>query len=212
MVKFFRRVNGSIKWRLKNYLGIVHNSKSLYTKDFLIDNKYCEIGEFTYGHPRINSWGEGTYLKIGKFCSIAYNVEIFLGGNHRTDWVSTYPFNILNNSFPNAVGINGHPFSKGDVIIGNDVWIGQNSVILSGIKIGDGAVIGANSVVTKNVEPYSIVAGNPAKLIKKRFTDDQINSLEKIEWWNWPIEKINENIPLMCSEKIEVFIEKNRNI
>lgn len=168
-----------------------------------LDN--IEFGDFTYGFPTILSWGEKTKLKIGKFCSISGNVIIFLGGEHRNDWVSTYPFNAL---LKNYEYIKGHPKSKGDVIIGNDVWIGREAVILSGVKIGDGAVIGACSLVTKDVEPYSIVGGNPAKFIRYRFKKEIIDSLLDIKWWNQELEEIAEIIPLLQSEKIYEIINR----
>jgi acetyltransferase-like isoleucine patch superfamily enzyme len=133
-----------------------------------------EIGEHTYGTPAVLTWQEGTSLKIGKYSSIADNVTIFLGGNHRTDWVTTYPFNVLD---PAADYIKGHPHSRGDVIIGNYVWPGRGYVIMSGVTIGDGACVAANAVVTRNVAPYAIVGGSPAKIIRKRFTDAQIEHL-----------------------------------
>ena len=172
-----------------------------YTKDIFREKKYF-IGEYTYGHPKILFENNDSNLIIGKFCSIADNVTIFLGGNHRTDWITTYPFNILNDDFPKAKKISGHPSSKGDVVIGNDVWIGRNVIILSGIKIGDGAVIAAGSVVTKHVGCYEIWGGNPARLLKKRFKDDEINNLLKLKWWDWKIEKINEEIYKLCSNNI----------
>ncbi len=169
-----------------------------------LDN--IEYGDFTYGFPTILSWGENTKLIIGKFCSISANVTIFLGGEHRNDWVSTYPFNAL---LKNYEYIKGHPKSKGDVIIGNDVWIGRDAVILSGVKIGDGAVIGANSLVTKDVEPYSIVGGNPAKLIRYRFKKEIIDALLNMEWWNQELEEIAEIIPLLQSEKVSEIINRS---
>lgn len=181
-----------------------------YTKDFFRDTSYI-IGEYTYGFPKVLHWGEDANLIIGKFCSIADNVTIFLGGNHRVDWITTYPFNKLNNEFPTATDIIGHPSTKGNVIIGNDVWIGHGSTIMSGVKVGDGAVIGACSVVTKDVKPYEIVAGNPAKVIKKRFDDDIVSQLIQIAWWNWPIEKINSEVRFLCDNNLKNFIYRNLN-
>lgn len=180
-----------------------------YTKNFLessIYKDFVECGEYTYGQPRILHWGEPAKLIIGKYCSIASEVCIFLGGNHRTDWVTTYPFTALPD-WPAAKDISGHPATKGNVVIGNDVWIGFNATILSGVTIGDGAVIGANAVVTKAVSPYSIVAGNPAKLIKYRFDQEKIEKLLKISWWKWEKEKVSSLVPLLLSNNVETFLE-----
>jgi len=180
-------------------------SLRFYTKNILVDDNY-QIGDFTYGRPHVITFTQKTKLKIGKFCSISANVKIFLGANHRTDWVSTYPFPSLEKEWPEAKKIAGHPSSKGDVIIGNDVWIGEGAVIFSGVKIGDGAVIGGRSVVTKNVKPYTVIAGNPAKVIRKRFDDDTIEKLLTIQWWNWPVKKIKNNVHLICSDRVNEFI------
>ena len=177
-----------------------------YTKD-LFHGDLFEIGEFTYGRPNVIQWDDSTRLHIGRFCSIADEVTIVLGGNHRTDWVTTYPFNVLSEPFPKACDIKGHPATKGDVWIGNDVWIGLGATILSGVHIGDGAVIGANTVVAKDVDPYAIVVGNPGRMVKKRFDDDTIKALSEIRWWEWNEERINEAMPLLCSPNIQVFID-----
>lgn len=164
-------------------------------------------GEYSYGIPNALSWGEGTVYRVGKYCSIAAGATIFLGGNHRVDWISTYPFNVL---FPEGKHIVGHPATKGDVNIGNDVWIGANAVIMSGVTIGDGAVVGACSVVTKNVPPYAIVAGNPARIVKYRFDKKTIEQLLELKWWNWHIEKVKRNLELLCSGNVQAFINKNK--
>lgn len=172
-----------------------------YTKDFFKDKKFI-IGDYTYGKPKVFFENEESNLIIGKFCSIAGGVTIFLGGNHRLDWISTYPFNMLEEEFPKAKHITGHPATKGDVKIGNDVWIGQNVVIMSGITIGNGAVIAANSVVTKNIKDYEVWGGNPAKFIKKRFSDSEIEKLLEIQWWDWELDKIKSKVNYLCSDKI----------
>jgi chloramphenicol O-acetyltransferase type B len=168
------------------------------------------IGKHTYmAQPKVK-WNMAN-LKIGNFCSIASNVTIYLGGDHRTDWVSTFPFGHIHQNIFNTFNGVGHPKTNGDVVIGNDVWIGDNVTIMSGIKIGDGAVIACNSHIVKNVEPYSIVGGNPAKLIKYRFTEKQIKQLLRIKWWDWDDEKINKIVPLLCNNNIDLFInEANR--
>ena len=135
------------------------------------------FGKYTYGKPIIHEWNEGSKLFVGNFCSIATNVNIFLGGNHRSDWVTTYPFGHINTNVFNTFNGIGHPISKGNVIIGNDVWIGSNVTIMSGVTIGDGSILANNSHIVKNVEPYSMIGGNPAKLIKYRFEKNQIEKL-----------------------------------
>lgn len=183
-----------------------NSKKKFFTRDNFSNSDYC-IGEFSYGLPLVLNWGDGSKLRIGKFCSISDNVTILLGGNHRVDWVSTFPFNALSNYFPNAKNSKGHSYSKGDVNIGNDVWIGRGATILSGVTIGDGAVIGAKCVVAKDVSPYSIMVGNPGRLIKKRFSEEDIEKLVSIQWWSWPHERINEHIQLIMSSDIDSLVK-----
>jgi len=162
---------------------------------------------YSYGleHLNVLSWGEGTTLTVGSFCSIAADVKIFLGGNHRPDRVTTYPFGyVFKDVFPWEE--TGYPASKGNVVIGNDVWIGSHATILSGVTVGDGAVIGCNSVVTKNVLPYAVVVGNSAREVRKRFSEDQIAALLKLKWWNLPVQRIRELLPLLSSSRIDEFI------
>jgi acetyltransferase-like isoleucine patch superfamily enzyme len=168
-----------------------------------------EVGRHTYGHELITvrHWGEPAELRIGAFCSIADRVQVFLGGNHRVDWVSTYPFTEFADEWPQAKGIEGHPATNGDVTIGNDVWVGSNSTILSGVTVGDGACIGADSTVTKDVRPYAIVAGNPAIELRLRFDPETIEKLLSIRWWEWPNERIAENVALLSSDQISRFVE-----
>lgn len=173
-----------------------------FTQDAFRDKDF-KIGEYTYGIPKVRFENLEANLEIGKFCSISDNVTIFLGGNHRSDWLSTYPFSVMPNEFPEASEILGHPSTKGSVIIGNDVWIGTNVIIMSGVNIGNGAIVGAGSVISKNIGDYEIWVGNPAKFVKKRFEDSVINDLNKMQWWDWKIEKIKENLPLLCSANYE---------
>lgn len=178
------------------------NKKNIVT----LQERYPQyaIGRHSYGDLRVRSWGEGTQLIIGAFCSIAAGVKIFLGGEHRVDWTTTFPFPEL---WRNSAGfIPGHPLTKGDVMIGNDVWIGTEALIMSGVRIGDGAVIGARSVITKDVPPYAIVAGNPARLIRYRFDQATIDKLVRLAWWDWKDERISELLPIMLSQDILGFI------
>jgi len=160
------------------------------------------VGRGTYGEPRILHWGEDATLKVGAFCSIADGVTIFLGGNHRSDWITTYPFSVFRES---AKTIVGHPATKGDVVIGHDVWIGAYSTIMSGVRVNNGAVVGACSVVTKDVPPYSIVAGNPAKFIRLRFTEADIKFLEELAWWNWTDSKLDAGMPHLLSGDVSAL-------
>jgi len=131
-----------------------------------------------------------------------------MGGEHRIDWVTTYPFNVLNKKYSY---VKGHPMSKGDIKIGNDVWVGMNATIMSGVTIGDGAVIANGSIVSKDVKPYEIVGGNPAKHIKFRFDEEIINNLLEIAWWNLNNELLEKYIPLMLNSDIEKFINAIKN-
>jgi len=165
------------------------------------------IGDYTYGKPKILSWDKDTLLKIGRYCSIAEGVVILLGGEHHADWATTYPLNAV---FQLTEGQHYSPphKSKGDIIIGNDVWIGYQSLILSGVNIGNGAIIGARSVVTKDVPAYSVVGGNPAKHIKWRFEQNMIERLQQIAWWDWNDEKVLKALPYLLSSDIQVFLDK----
>jgi len=166
-----------------------------------------EIDAYTYGSPVIRSWGEGARLRMGRFCSIAEGVTIYLGGNHRLDWVTTYPFPpLMAANWPEVAKIEGHPTTNGDVIIGHDVWLAANSVVLSGVNIGSGAAIGANAVVSRDVPPYCLVAGNPAKIVRQRFDDDTVGALLKLAWWDWPIEKIRAHASILCSPDAQTLL------
>lgn len=162
------------------------------------------VGRYTYGTPQFKVWSEGEVIRIGAFCSIADDVLVFGGGEHRLDWVTTYPLRIALNS-PGA-GRDGHPHTKGPTIIGNDVWIGHGAMIVSGVTVGDGACIGAGAVVTRDVPPYAVVAGNPARVVRRRFDEESIARLQEIQWWHWPIEKIRSFESLLCAPDIGAFI------
>jgi|WetSurMetagenome_2_1015567.scaffolds.fasta_scaffold114713_1 acetyltransferase-like isoleucine patch superfamily enzyme len=176
-----------------------------FTRDALreqIETYGYEIGEYTFGKPAVWSIGHG-HLKIGRFCSIAPQVEILMiGGDHNPAWVTTSP---PENWLPVPRG-----FRKGRryVTIGNDVWLGQGCTIMADVTVGDGAVVGARAIVTKDFEPYTIVAGNPARPVRKRFREDQIAALLDIRWWDWPIEKVIEFGPLIQGDDIDAFIAK----
>jgi acetyltransferase-like isoleucine patch superfamily enzyme len=183
------------------------------------------IGDYTYGAQtiKLNRFGprsgphawSNSRARIGKFCSVGKGCNIYLNENHRSDWVTTYPFGATKTTSLNLKNIDidtvrSGIMSKGngDVNIGNDVWIGEHVSIISGVTIGHGAVIAAFAHVVKDVAPYSIVGGNPAKHLKYRFTEEQIEKLLEIQWWDWPIEKIDNHLHLMQSDNIDEFIKK----
>ena len=148
----------------------------------------------------------GDKLIIGKFCMIASDVKLIMNGaNHLTNALSTYPFVIFGNGWEKAMENKTYP-KKGDINTGNDVWIGFNATIMAGVTIGDGDIIATNSTVIKDVEPYSIVGGNPANEIKKRFSEDTIAKLLELKWWNWDITKITENVQNLTDNNIEKLL------
>jgi len=179
--------------------------RSPFCKDDPWLAKY-DIGEWTYGRIKVLAWGHSPTLQVGRFCALGGGTTVFLDdGEHSPDCISTYPLRMaLKKVKPSDSGLGG----KGGVVIGNDVWVGDAATILSGVRIGNGAVIGARSVVTKDVPSYAIVVGNPGRVARLRFTPEQIASLEKIAWWNWPLEKIQEAAPLLMSHSIEEFIPR----
>jgi virginiamycin A acetyltransferase len=144
----------------------------------------------------------GDQLIIGKFCMIASDVTFIMNGaNHLTQSISSYPFAIFGHDWTKAMDGKSYP-NKGNTIVGNDVWIGYNATILPGITIGDGAIIAANTSVSKDVPPYSIVGGNPSKIIKKRFSDEKIETLLELKWWDWDIEKITKHVADLTGDTI----------
>ena len=165
----------------------------------------CEIGDWTYGSPEVLRWNAETKLRIGKFCCFARGIRIVVGGEHHHEWVTTYPLDLF---LQEERGSAKEPATKGDITIGNDVWVGIGAVILSGVTIGDGAVIGAGSVVTRPIPPYTIAAGNPARPIRKRFEEPVIQALLQTGWWDWPTAKIKKAMPLLQSGDLAGFLAK----
>lgn len=191
--------------------------RTCYLKN-IITNPQIIVGDYTYYDDPIDIYNfeknvlylfdfMQDKLIIGKFCQIATGVRFIMNGaNHAMNGISTYPFKVFGKSWSEA------PMdakSKGDTIIGNDVWIGNSVTIMQGIKIGDGAIIGTNALVTKDVPPYTIVGGNPATVIRKRFDDETIEYLVKLKWWDWSIEKISDNIALITNGDIEALKKLN---
>ena len=156
------------------------------------------FGAFSYGVPRILIWDYDTRLYIGKFCSIAEEVTFILGGEHRSDWITTFPFGAFPEEW-DSDELKGRPKSKGDIVVRDDVWIGYGATILSGVKIGHRAIVGAKSLVSKDVPHYAIVTGNPARVIGFRFNDSQIDELLRLAWWNWEIVDVKARISQLSS-------------
>jgi acetyltransferase-like isoleucine patch superfamily enzyme len=172
------------------------------------------LGKGSYYDRNINiiTWSDDYLLIIGRYCSIGRECNFFLHANHRPDWVTTSS-QLLGPVTPETDKMlmdKGHPACKGDIIIENDVWIGSHSTIMSGVTVGNGAVVAATSTVTKDVPPYAIVAGNPAKIKKYRFMPREIDMLQQIKWWNWPENKIREESALLWSMNITDFILKHK--
>lgn len=193
-----------------------HYDRLCFLKN-IIKNPNIEVGDFTYyddfedvanfeKNVKYHFDFTGDKLIIGKFCMIASGVQFIMNGaNHLSEAISTYPFAIFQNGWENAMDGKSYP-NKGNTIIGNDVWIGYNATIMAGVRIGDGAIIATNATVTNDVEPYSIVGGNPAQEIRKRFSPEQIQKLLTLKWWNWDIQKITQNIKKLTSNNINDLI------
>ncbi len=192
---------------------LAHYERLCFLKN-IIRNPNIIVGDYTYyddmenvhhfeRNVRYHFDFVGDKLIIGKFCMIASDVTFIMNGaNHLTDAISTYPFAVFGHGWEHAMDGKQYP-QKGDITIGNDVWIGYRATIMAGVTIGDGAIIAANATVTKDVAPYAIVGGNPAMEIRKRFTDEKIGRLLDIKWWDWPIEKITENVQLLTGNDVE---------
>jgi acetyltransferase-like isoleucine patch superfamily enzyme len=182
-------------------------STKIWSFAWMTSNSVIDVGRWTYSADgSINTgFSPSKSIKIGNFCSIADNVSIWIGADHRSDWVSTFPFATL--GWPEVFDILDTTRSKGNVLIGNDVWIGSGVLILSGVTIGDGAVIAARSIVTRDVPPYALVAGNPARIKKYRFDQKTIEKLLMIAWWNWPDTQIKAISPMLMSNNMAQFID-----
>jgi virginiamycin A acetyltransferase len=192
------------------------NYKNLCFLKNLVNNPNIIVGDYTYydDFEDVSNFEKnvkyhfdfiGDKLIIGKFCMIASGATFIMnGGNHLTEATSAYPFAIFGGAWQDAMKGKSYP-TKGDTVIGNDVWIGHDTTLMPGVQIGDGAIIATKSVVTKNVEPYTIVGGNPAKPIKKRFSEDIIARLLEIKWWDWDVEKITQNVDKLTSNPEELF-------
>jgi acetyltransferase-like isoleucine patch superfamily enzyme len=167
-----------------------------------------QIGLGTYGMPVVHDWHEGSTLVIGNYCSIADNVHIFLGGQHRTDWISSYPFPAF---LPEAAHIKDFGGTRGDVVIGSDVWLCSHCTILSGVRIGHGAVIASGAVVSRDVPAYAVVAGNPARHIRWRFDEATRTALLETAWWEWPEAEVRQVVEKLCSSDIEAFLAYARS-
>ena len=204
--------NKDIAFPLKNY------DRLCFLKN-IIKNPNIIVGDYTYydDFEDVHNFEKnvkyhfdftGDQLIIGKFCMIASDVKFIMNGaNHLSNAISTYPFSIFGNGWENAMEGKAYP-NKGNIEIGNDVWIGYNATIMAGVKIGDGAIIATNSTVVSDVEPYTIVGGNPAREIKKRFSPEIVERLLKLQWWNWDIEKITKNVQNLTDLDIDK-LEKN---
>ncbi len=182
-----KRIRFDKKWRKMN-----PNNQT--TSANMFDTSLVFVDDYSYGGLNVVSFSNQNKLKIGKFCSIAENVVFLLNGEHYTNHLSTYPFKVR------MLNEQSESFGKGDIVLEDDVWIGYGSIILSGVRIGKGSIIAAGSIVTKDVEPYSVVGGNPAKLIKKRFSDNVINKLMKFDYSLINKDNIRNIIDVMYQE------------
>lgn len=172
---------------------------------------HADRGTYFDRNVNIISWSDNYHIHLGKYNSIGRDCNFFLHANHRIDWITTSS-QLWGPVTPDVANLHmemGHPTCKGDIIVENDVWIGAKSTIMSGVKIHNGAVVGANSTVTKDVPPYAIVVGNPAKIIKYRFSDYEIDSLLKIAWWDWTEDRIKTEALNLWSTNINNFINRH---
>lgn len=182
----------------------------------IIENPQIVVGDYTYydDFEDVKNFEKnvkylfdfvGDKLIIGKFCMIASDVTFIMNGaNHLSEAISAYPFAVFGNGWEHAMEGKNYP-SKGDTIVGNDVWIGYKATIIPGVKIGDGAIIASNATVTRDVPPYTIVGGNPAKEIRKRFSENKIERLLKLKWWDWSMEQITQNVQHLTGDDLDAL-------
>jgi virginiamycin A acetyltransferase len=182
-----------------------------------IANPNIIVGDYTYYDDPDDAEGfernvlyhfpfVGDRLVIGKFCAIARGVRFIMNGaNHKMSGISTYPFQIFGNGWEAAAPADGELPYKGDTVIGNDVWIGYDSLVMPGVHIGNGAIVAARSVVVNDVPAYSVVGGNPARVIKPRFAADVVARLEAVAWWDWPIEKVTQHLRVIVSGDVDAL-------
>ena len=182
-----------------------------------VKNPNIIIGDYTYYDDPANSEDFernvlyhypflGDKLIIGKFCALATGVKFIMNGAfHKMSGISAYPFSIFGNGWEKIIPKKGELPYKGDTVVGNYVWIGYEALIMAGVKIGDGAIIGAKALVTKDVPPYAVAGGNPAKVIKMRFKEKEVERLLKLKWWDWKVEKISENLKIITSGDIKAL-------
>jgi virginiamycin A acetyltransferase len=197
----------------KNTLFPLPNYERLCYLKNLIKNPNIIVGDYTYydDFETVDNFEKnvkylfdftGDKLVIGKFCMIASDVKFIMNGaNHLTDAISTYPFAIFGSDWSKAMEGKSYP-QKGDTVVGNDVWIGYNATIMAGVTIGDGAIIATNATVVKDVPPYTIVGGNPAQEIKRRFSKEEIDVLLDVKWWDWDLEKITTHVQLLTGKEV----------
>ena len=202
--KIYPRTNDSTICYLKNIItnpNIIVGDFTFYN-DYVHDPKDFEKNNVLYHYPYVNH----DRLIIGKFCSIACGAKfLFNSANHTLNSLSTFPFPIFPEVWDESMPVTDAWDNKGDIVIGNDVWIGYEAVIMAGVHIGDGAIIGTRAVVTKDVPPYTIVGGIPAKKIRSRFDDKTINLLQQLKWWDWDSAKIGKNIDAIRKADMEAL-------
>lgn len=210
--KLFRKQIGKVKHIQKDRTLQDVKMWAYHTHSELNDRDDVIIGDFTYGNPKVRTGGNMAKCIIGKFCCIADGVSIQLISDHHPEWISTYDLSVLlsESNFENAYN-RETCIVKGDVVIGNNVWIGERSIILPGVTIGNGAIIAAGAVVTKSIPPYTIAGGVPARCIRKRFSNEDISALNKVQWWNWSENKILSGLKFIEGNSVKKLLAFHEN-